>query len=261
MKHSFLDQYSDRDSFSHRLDARTKLLFTLLFIISVVVTPPGGWFAFALYLTVIASLVLFSKLPVGYVLKRSLAVMPFVLMIAVFAPFFKEGEVAGSYNIWLWQLTVTYSGIQVVINILIKAWLSMFSLIWLTSTTKLTHLLHALRRLRFPHVLVMILSFMYRYIFVIVDETMRMKQARDSRSFGGGRLWQLRTIGRMIGILFIRSYERGERVYAAMVARCFDGQSRTLDSLSFKKADAIFGICLGLILVSTSVVNLLVLSQ
>jgi len=261
VKHSFLDQYSDRDSFSHRLDARTKLLFTLLFIISVVVTPPGGWFAFALYLTVIASLVLFSKLPVGYVLKRSLAVMPFVLMIAVFAPFFKEGEVAGSYNIWLWQLTVTYSGIQVVINILIKAWLSMFSLIWLTSTTKLTHLLHALRRLRFPHVLVMILSFMYRYIFVIVDETMRMKQARDSRSFGGGRLWQLRTIGRMIGILFIRSYERGERVYAAMVARCFDGQSRTLDSLSFKKADAIFGICLGLILVSTSVVNLLVLSQ
>lgn len=261
MKHSFLDRYSDRDSFFHRLDARTKFISALLFIFSVVLTPPESWLAFALYFAVIASLVLLSKLPAGYVLKRSLMVMPFVLMIAIFVPFFKEGEVAGSYNIWLWRLTVTYSGIQVLINILIKAWLSMLSLIWLTSTTKLTHLLHALEQLRFPHVLVMILSFMYRYIFVIVDETMRMKQARDSRNLGGGRLWQLRTIGSMIGTLFVRSYERSERVYAAMVARGFDGRSRPLECLSFTKADAIFGICLGLILVSTSVVNLLVLSQ
>ena len=260
MKHSFIDQYSDLDSFIHRLDPRTKFITTLLLILAVVLTPPNSWPAFALFFALIATLLLFSKVPIAYVFKRSLVIMPFVLMIAIFIPFFKEGEVAGSYNIWLWQLTVTYSGLQVLINIVIKAWLSILSLIWLTSTTKLTNLLHGLERLHLPRVMVMILSFMYRYLFVLVDETMRMKQARDSRNFGGKRVWQIRTIGNMIGTLFIRSYERGERVYAAMVARGFDGQTRTLDRLDFRKADAYFGISLSLVLISTSVVSLLVLS-
>ena len=108
-----------------------------------------------------------------------------------------------------------------------------------------------------PRVMVMILSFMYRYIFVLVDEVMHIKQARDSRNFGGKRLWQLRTIGNMIGTLFIRSYERGERVYAAMVARGFDGHSRTLDQLNFGQADAYFGISFSLVLILTSIISLL----
>jgi len=185
--------------------------------------------------------------------------MPFVVMIAIFVPFFKEGEVAGSYNIWLWQVSVTYDGLQVLTNILAKAWLSILSLILLTSSTKLANLLRGLEQLRMPRVMVMILSFMYRYLFVLVDEVMRMKQARDSRNFGGKRLWQIRTIGNMIGTLFIRSYERGERVYAAMVARGFDGQTRTLDRLSFRRADVYFCIAFSSVLISTSVVSLLVL--
>jgi cobalt/nickel transport system permease protein len=182
--------------------------------------------------------------------------MPFVLLIAIFIPFFKEGEVAGSYNIGLWEVTVTYSGLQVLLNIVIKAWLSIISLILLTSTTRMVHLLRGLERLHMPRVMVMILSFMYRYLFVLVDEVMRMKQARDSRGPGGGRLRQIRTVGSMIGTLFIRSYERGERVYAAMTARGFDGQTRTLGSLSFRPADAYFSLGLGLILVSASVASL-----
>jgi len=257
VKHSFVDRYSDLDSIIHRLDPRTKLITTLLFILVVALTPPNSWSAFALYFAVIATLLLLSKVPIFYVFKRSLVIMPFVLMIAIFVPFFKEGEVAGSYNLWLWQVSVTYSGLQVLSNILAKAWLSILSLILLTSTTKMTGLLKGLEQLRMPRVMVMILSFMYRYLFVLVDEVMRMKQARDSRNFGGKRLWQIRTIGNMIGTLFIRSYERGERVYAAMVARGFDGQTRTLDCLNFRKADAYFGISLGLVLISTSVVSLL----
>ena len=257
MKHSFLDRYSDLDSFIHRLDPRTKFIITLVFILAVIITPPTRWQVFALYLLLMATLLLLSKLPIFYVLKRSLVVMPFVLMIAIFIPFIKEGEVAGSYNIWLWQVSVTYTGLQVLWNVLIKAWLSILSLIWLTSTTKLPNLLKGLEQLGMPKVMVMILSFMYRYIFVVVDEVMRMRQARDSRDFGGKRLWQLRTIGNMIGTLFIRSYERGERVYAAMLARGFDGHSRTLDQLNFSQADAYFGISFSLVLILTSVVNLL----
>jgi len=257
VKHSFIDQYSDRDSFIHKLDPRTKFVTTLLFILVVVLTPPNRWPAFALYLIIIAILILLSTVPIRYILKRSLVIMPFVVMIAIFIPFFKEGEVAGSYNIWLWQVSVTYSGLQVLINTVIKAWLSILSLIMLTSTTKLPNLLNGLEQLRMPRVMAMILSFMYRYLFVLVDEVMRMKQARDSRNFGGKRLWQLRTIGNMIGTLFIRSYERGERVYAAMVARGFDGQSRTLDRLNFRPADAYFGVGLSLILILVSVASLL----
>jgi cobalt/nickel transport system permease protein len=180
-----------------------------------------------------------------------------VALVTISIPFVKEGEVVGSYNIWLWQVSVTYSGLQVFWNILAKAWLSILSLILLTSTTKFTSLLKGLEQLRMPRVMVMLLSFMYRYIFVLVDEVMRMKQARDSRNFGGRRLWQIRTIGNMIGTLFIRSYERGERVYAAMLARGFDGQIRTLNQLNFRQTDAYFGISFSLVLILTSLINLL----
>ena len=108
-----------------------------------------------------------------------------------------------------------------------------------------------------PRVMIMILSFMYRYVFVLVDEVMRMRQARDSRNFGGSRLWHLRTIGNMTGTLFIRSYERGERVYAAMLARGFDGQCRTLNHLNFRPADTYFGICFSLVIGLTCVFNFL----
>lgn len=256
MKHSFLDQYSDRDSFGHRLDPRVKFLLVLLFILCVVLTPPGSWTGFALYFGLIAGLILISRLPPGYVIKRSLLVVPFVLLIAVFVPFFKEGEPVASYSIWAWQVTVTKEGLQVLGNILVKAWLSMLGLVWLTATTKITNLLHALEKLHLPGVMVMIMAFMYRYIFVIVDETMRMRQARDSRNFGGSRMRQLRTVGNMIGTLFIRSYERSERVYTAMVSRGFDGQSRTLDRLRLRKSDAFFGISVGVFLVLTCVASL-----
>jgi cobalt/nickel transport system permease protein len=109
--------------------------------------------------------------------------------------------------------------------------------------------------MRFPLVMVMIMSFMYRYIFVIVDETMRMKQARDSRNVGGSSFHHGRTVGRMIGTLFIRSYERGERVYTAMVARGYAGQSRTLDNSKFSKMDAGFAVCLGLFLITAFIIN------
>ncbi len=249
MKHSFLDRYSDIDSFIHRLDPRTKVITTFAFILVVVLTPPTGWQAFALYFAIIAGLVLISKIPPFYFLKRSLVIVPFVLFITIFIPFLKSGEPSGSYNIWIWQ--VSNSGLLILWNVLIKAWLSMLSLILLSSTTKFSELLNGLEQLRLPKVMVMILSFMYRYIFVLVDEVIRMKQARDSRNFGGKRTWQLKTIGNMVGTLFLRSYERGERVYGAMVARGFDGETRTLSTPHFRTADlyftAVFLICLALV--------------
>ncbi len=257
MRHSFLDQYSDRNSLIHRLDPRTKLVSTFLFIAVVTLTPPDRWLSYAVYLTILIGWLLLSRLPLNYVLKRSLIVLPFVAMIAIFIPFFHKGEVAGSYNIWLWHVSVTYSGLMVLRNILIRAWLSILSLILLTSTTRMPDLLIGLEQLHMPRVMVMLLSFMYRYIFVLVDEVTRMKQARDSRNFGGRRLWQIRTIGNMIGTLFIRAYERGERGYAAMVARGFDGHSRTLKRLRFKPADAYLGLTFTALVIFGRLINLI----
>ena len=254
MKHSFIDQYSDLDSLIHRLDPRTKLITSLAFIVAVVLTPVSNWRVFAFYFCLIAALLIISKLPPLYVLKRSLVIFPFVLLIAIFIPFFKQGEVAGSYNIWLWQVSVTYDGLLILANVVVKAWLSILSLILLSATTKFTELLKGLRQLGVPKVIVLILSFMYRYVFVLVDEVMRMRRARDSRNFGGSRLHQLRTIGNMIGTLFIRSYERGERIYAAMLSRGFDSNVRSLRQLSFKRVDAYFGAAFGLALIASAII-------
>lgn len=251
MKQSLVDQYSGLDSLIHRLDPRTKLLSTLAFILLVVAIPPSKWQSFALAFLAIATLILLSRLPIGYVLKRSLVIVPFVLVIAMFIPFFKQGEVAGSYNIWMWRVSVTYSGLLVLWNVVIKSWLSILSLILFSGTTPLRKVLHALEELRLPLVFVMMLSFMYRYLFVLLDEVGRMRRARDSRNFGGRHLWQIKTVGNMIGTLFIRSYERGERMYSALLARGYDGRVRTLTGLKLGRADIYFGIlfacCLTLI--------------
>jgi len=254
VKHSFIDEYSGLDSFIHRLDPRTKLVASLALIIAVVLTPASNWRVFAFYFCFVAVLLILSKLPPFYVLKRSLVIFPFVLLIAIFIPFFKEGEVAGSYNIWLWQISVTYSGLFILANVVVKSWLCILVLILLSSTTKLADLLKGLKQLGMPQVMILILSFMYRYIFVLVDEVMRMQQARDSRNFGGSRLHQVRTVGNMAGTLFIRSYERGERIYAAMLSRGFDGQVRTLHKLSFRQADVYFGVIFGIMLVCPCVI-------
>jgi cobalt/nickel transport system permease protein len=256
MRHSFLDQYSDRDSPVHRLDPRAKLVATLAFIAAVVLMPSAGWLTYGLYFIIIATLILISKVPLLYVLRRSLVIIPFVLLVAIFIPFFKEGEVAGSFNIWQWHVSVSRSGLHLLATILAKSWLSILSLVLLTSTTGFAQLLKGLEQLHLPRVMVMLLSFMYRYIFLLTDEVMRMKQARDSRSFGGRRLRQIAATGSMIGTLFIRSYERGERVYAAMVARGFDGLSRTLDSLQFSRVDAAFTAAMVVAIAGISLFNL-----
>jgi cobalt/nickel transport system permease protein len=242
MKHTFIDQYSDLDSFVHRLDPRTKTLVVLAFVLVMMATPPTAWPSFALGAVLITGLILLARLPPLYVLKRSAVVVPFVLMIAISLPFFEGGEVAGSCNVGWWRVSVTYDGLLVLWNVIVKSWLSALGLILLSATTPFPRLLKGLERLGVPRVMVMILSFMYRYLFVLVDEVMRMGRARESRSLGGQVVWQARTLGNMIGTLFLRSYERGERVYQAMLARGFDGEIRTLDDLRFGRTDLYFGL-------------------
>ena len=206
MEHSFIDQYSGLKSPIHKIDPRIKIIVFFGFILFVVFTSPASSALLAFYAALLLLVILLSKVPFVYILKRCAAVVPFVLLIALF-------------SLAKWGFLIFFS-------ILAKAVLSASCLIILVSTTKFAVLLGAFEDLRVPKVFTMIMSFMYRYIFILTDELMRMKRAKDARSVGGGWFFQIKTLSNMLGVLFIRAYERAERVYLAMCARGYDGEAR-----------------------------------
>jgi cobalt/nickel transport system permease protein len=224
MKHAFLDEYSGLESPIHRLDPRAKLIGFVALIILCVSTPPGLWIAFVAYLALEIAVLALSHLPLRHVLKRMLIVIPFILVVAVFLPFFNRG--GGSYN--LGPLSLSAHGLTVLWNVAVKSTVSVFAVILLSSTTPFPDLLKGMEKLKVPGIITVTLSFTYRYIFVLLDELQRMRRARDSRGWSGRWLWQAKVIGHMIASLFLRSYERGERVYAAMVARGYNGSLGSL---------------------------------
>lgn len=256
MRHSYIDEYSQINSFIHRLDPRIKIIAFIAFIIFIIFTRPDSFMVFALYSALIAILILLSKIPVKFILKRSLVIIPFVLMISIFIPFIKEGEVAGGYSFGVLKLTITYSGLMIFWNVLIKAYLSALCMILLVSSSKFSDFLKALEKLKISRIITMVLSFMYRYIFVFQDELLKMKQAKESRSVGGSRWLHFKTLANMIGVLFIRGYERAESVYLAMRSRGFDGQVKTINDFQLTKKDLFF-----LLVITASLISIMLLGK
>lgn len=224
MEHSFLDKYSSIDSPIHRLDPRVKLISFFSFILFVIATGSGKFTAFFLYGILMLALIRLSKLPLIFVLKKSLVIIPFVLFIAVSIPFYNS-----SLTFWA---------------ILIKSFLSILSMIILSNTTKFTNFLKALELLKFPRLMTMVLSFMYRYVYISIDELMRMDRARRARSPNSGITSRFRVLANIIGSLFVRSYERGERVYLAMCSRGFDGEVKTVNGFKLSVKDCYFAAAL-----------------
>jgi len=240
MRHSFLDKYSELSSPIHHLDPRIKIILLFTFILFVIFTPPTHLLQFFLYLIVILIVIFLTRVPFSHFLKRSILILPFVLLIAIFIPFLKEGEVAGGYNLGSLHLSVTYNGLWIFWNILIKSYLSVLSMITLSSTTKFPDLLKGLEYFKMPRVMIMLLSFMYRYLFLLIDEAQKCQRAHQSRFFGRNYLAQFKISGNIIGVLFIRTYERGERIYLAMLSRGFDGRAKTLSRLKLGRWDIVF---------------------
>jgi cobalt/nickel transport system permease protein len=224
MKHDFIDKYSDLNSPVHRLNARIKIIFLSLLIVANVSTPAKNYFAFALYLVILGGITAFSKVPLEHILRKSMVIIPFVVMISIFLPFIKTSEISGGISLGISAIQIYPSKLLLLWNVLIKSFLSVVALILLSSTTGFADLLKGLRSLGMPQVLLNMFNFFYRYIFVLVEEVQRVKRARDARCFRGKTLKQALTIGNMIGIIFLRSFERGERVFSAMCARGYDGK-------------------------------------
>jgi cobalt/nickel transport system permease protein len=178
-----------------------------------------------------------SRLGAGYILRRMLVVVPFVIVVAIFLPFFDRAG-SGGYSLGIGH--VDSSGLLVLWNAGAKAVLGVLSMIILASTTTFPDMLAGFQRLRVPKVFVLVVSFMYRYSFVFLEELRRMQRAMESRNYRARWLWNLPTLGRVLGSLFLRSYNRGERVYVAMVSRGYEGTIGLASSAVFGWAEVAF---------------------
>ncbi|MEU0374092.1 cobalt ECF transporter T component CbiQ [Streptomyces sp. NPDC006283] len=214
----------------HELPAHCKLLAVLGFVLVVVSTPREAVWAFALYAVLLGAVAAVARIPAGFLLKRLLIEIPFVAF-ALLMPFVVPGERTEFLGIPL-----SVPGLWGAWNILAKGTLGVAASVILASTTELRSLLNGLQRLRLPSLLVQIASFMIRYGDVITDEMRRMSIARRSRGFEarGVRHWGV--LAKSAGALFIRSYERGERVHLAMVSRGYTGTMPVLDEVRATRA-------------------------
>lgn len=253
MEQVFLEGYTNRDSVMHRLDPRVKIIAFFSFIFMVVLTPlEGDVYRFVAYFALLFGMMLFSNVPLGFIFQRSLVILPFVVFITIFLPFTPSKGLAETSYIYLWGLKLNREGILFFQEITFKAWLSALSMILLTNTTKFTDLLKGLEKLKVSRIMIIIISFMYRYIFVFIEEVKSVQRAMQSRNFGGNKLWQWKILSALLANIFLRTYEQSERVYVAMLARGFDGQIRTMDEMQVCKSDMAF---LGLVAVMLIIIR------
>jgi len=232
----FLDPYRPLNSPIHRLDPRIKLVLTVVFILTNTLVPTGAWPVFIFLFALILAVVLLSELGLGYVLKRSSLALPFVLA-ALPLILTIPGQTLFVLPVGSWVIHVSSPGLERFVSITLKSWISIQAAIVLAASTSFPDLLVAMRALHVPRLLVSIFSLMWRYLFVLVDEATRLLRARLSRSGqtdkpgakkGGSIAWRARVTGGMAGSLFLRAFERSDRIYLAMVSRGYDGEARTL---------------------------------
>ncbi|MEU3278116.1 cobalt ECF transporter T component CbiQ [Streptomyces antibioticus] len=214
----------------HALPPHTKLAAAFAFVVVVVLTPREAMWAFGVYALLLAVVAHRARVPAGFLLKRLLIEVPFVAF-AVLMPFVAEGE-----RVDVLGLSLSVNGLWGAWNVLAKGTLGVAASVLLAATTELRALLLGLQRLKLPPLLVQIASFMIRYGDLITDEMRRMRIARESRGFeaSGVRHWGV--LAKSAGALFIRSYERGERVHLAMMSRGYAGSMPVIDEVSATRA-------------------------
>jgi len=209
------------------LSARTRILLILALVIVCVSTPAARFPAFVGYLAFLLAFAGIVRVELRRVLRHTLEVLPFLLMISIMIPFLPEPPSAGGPPpgpaSLLAAAHLSPHKLIVLWNSLIKAWTGAFALVLLAASTPFPEVLAGLDQLHFPRLLLTILAITHRYALVFQEEFSRTRRALSSRAFEPRWLGQAGTLGRLIGSFFLRAYERGERVYLAMLARGFTG--------------------------------------
>lgn len=230
--------YRHGDSAVHGLPAHVKIVALVAFVLVVVATPRDHYAAFAGYALLLVAVAAAARVPARFVLPRMVVELPFVVF-ALLLPLISTGE-----RVTLLGVALSQDGLLAGWNILAKGTLGVVASILLAATTDVRALLLGLQRLRLPSILVEIASFMVRYGEVIVSDMQRMRIARESRAFEGRHLGHLRVVTQSAGALFIRSYERGERVHLAMLSRGYAGAMPLVDPAPVGRSAWLAGIAL-----------------
>ena len=209
--------YIHRHSPIHELPPHFKILALLSFLVICVATPIQNYYAFIGFALVIITLLAMAKLPVFTIAKRATIEIPF-LIFAILMPFFSKGE---RFEIFFFE--VSRPGLIAAASIITKGTLGVLTAILLSGSTPAREILRGFELLKMPSLLVQIMTFMLRYMNVITDEMERMKVARESRGFIATGIKDWKVLATAASALFIRSYERGERVHLAMLSRGYSG--------------------------------------
>jgi cobalt/nickel transport system permease protein len=228
-----LDRLAYKDTAVHRLDPRAKVLTTLVFLVCVVSF--GKYDVLPLLPFVLFPLVMASEgdLPLGFLVRKVLIVAPFAVVIGMFNPILDRavfGQLGGLAISGGW---VSFA------SILLRFSLTTIAALVLIGTTSFTGVCMAIERLGVPDVIATQMLLLYRYIFVLGEEGMRITRARALRSFDGRGMGP-RVYGQMMGSLLLRTYARAQRIYLAMLCRGFDGHVRVRARLRFTGRDAAF---------------------
>ena len=233
----------------HALPPHCKLAAVLCFVVVVVSTPREAVWAFALYAGLLAAVAAIAGISATFLLKRLAIEVPFVAF-ALLMPFVVPGE-----QTHVLGLSVSVPGLWGAWNVLAKGTLGVAASVLLASTTELRELLLGLQRLKLPPLLVQIASFMIRYGDVITDEMRRMSIARRSRGFEASGIRHWGVLAKSAGALFIRSYERGERVHLAMVSRGYRGSMPVIDEVTASRTQWAYASALPLLALAVCLVG------
>lgn len=252
MHHHYIDRYALGDSPIHRLDARAKLVAILIYMVvlisfdrySVANLMPMAILPFAL--------LWFGGVPIWFTVRRVAILCPFIIMLVLMSPIYDQTPQSVVFGPWFFSIS---GGWLTAGNIAIKFAFGVLALTALMCTTRFALLLEAMRRLGMPQVVVMQLGFLYRYIFVLIDEAMRVRRARDFRGAALAPVGRrIMAVGGIIGTLFIRTLDRSQRIQIAMAARGYRGEPHSLNQLRFIGNDIIFLIAVSVYLVACRLV-------
>lgn len=214
-----LDEMASYKTVIHNINPCAKLLTTVIFL--TVVASFGKYEISALFPMFFypLSLMILGNLPVGPILRRVLFAMPFVLFIGIFNPLLDQVAImqVGPYLI--------SGGWISFISILLRFLLAVTGALILVATTGIDAIGMALLKLKVPHAFVIQLLFMYRYLYVLVEEFIRTIRAHSLRSFQGSGI-QYKVWGSLLGQLLLRTIDRAGRIYQAMLCRGFQGKIR-----------------------------------
>ncbi|MCK9363216.1 MAG: cobalt ECF transporter T component CbiQ [Syntrophales bacterium] len=228
-----LDRLSYGDTFVHRLDPRAKVIATMLFLLTVISFPKYEVIALAPFFLYPVLLLTIGEIPVRFMIRKIIVVSPFAVFIGIFNPLLDTKTVAVIFGVSLSAGWISF------LSILMKFALTISAALLLIATTSFPGICHALRRLGVPALFVSQLLFLYRYLFVLMEEAMRIIRAREMRSFGSHGAG-MKMFVRLIGILFLRTMDRAERIYYAMLSRGFQGDIPTLKRSHIALPDLLF---------------------